>query len=97
MSGSLRARRYLVRRCWLDSSRPVGSAVQDNGSSVLTVGAAQNKSPAGGDGTTVIVDPDHANKWVGSYVDGAITRAPMAATCSLTTSARVVSDRLQSA
>ncbi len=50
----------------------VYGGLQDNGSSVLTLGAAQNKSPAGGDGTTVIVDPDHANKWVGSYVDGAM-------------------------
>ena len=47
--------------------------LQDNGTSVLSpLWAPQNKEPAGGDGTTVIVDPAHANRMVGSYVDGAM-------------------------
>ncbi len=50
----------------------VYGGLQDNGTSVLTLGAAQNKEPAGGDGTTVIVDPGNANKMVGAYVDGAM-------------------------
>lgn len=50
----------------------VYGGLQDNGTSVLTVGAAPNNEPAGGDGTTVIVDPANANKMVGSYVDGAM-------------------------
>ncbi|MDQ2894697.1 MAG: glycosyl hydrolase [Actinomycetota bacterium] len=50
----------------------VYGGLQDNGTSVLTLGAPQNNEPAGGDGTTVIVDPGNANKMVGSYVDGAM-------------------------
>lgn len=50
----------------------VYGGLQDNGTSVLPLGAPQNKEPAGGDGTTVIVDPKHANNMVGSYVDGAM-------------------------
>lgn len=50
----------------------VYGGLQDNGTSVLTLGAPTNKEPAGGDGTTVIVDPQHANNMVGSYVSGAM-------------------------
>jgi sugar lactone lactonase YvrE len=50
----------------------VWGGLQDNGTSVLQIGAPQMKEPAGGDGTTVIVDPNNANQMVGSYVDGAM-------------------------
>lgn len=48
----------------------VYGGLQDNGSSVLTLGAPKMNEAAGGDGTTVIVDPNNANQWVGAYVDG---------------------------
>jgi hypothetical protein len=43
--------------------------LQDNGTSLLYPGAAQNIAPAGGDGGGVIVDPTNAQNAVGEYVD----------------------------
>jgi hypothetical protein len=43
--------------------------LQDNGTTVLFSGAAQNITPAGGDGGGVIVNPRNAQDAVGEYVD----------------------------
>jgi hypothetical protein len=43
--------------------------LQDNGTTLLYPGAAQQITPAGGDGGGVIVDPTNAQNAVGEYVD----------------------------
>lgn len=50
----------------------VWGGLQDNGTSVIQTGQAQMVEPAGGDGFDVIVDPDHANRMLGEYADGAM-------------------------
>lgn len=62
---------YYDARAGLQSgSTLVYGGLQDNGTSVLSLGAPQNNEPAGGDGTTVIVDPANADNMVGAYVEG---------------------------
>ena len=48
----------------------VYGGLQDNGTTVLNSGVAQNAEAAGGDGFDVIVDPNHAERMVGEYTDG---------------------------
>jgi len=48
----------------------VWGGLQDNGTSVLSLGGSQMNEPAGGDGFNVLVDPQNGNRAVGEYTDG---------------------------
>jgi len=48
----------------------VWGGLQDNGTSVLSLGSSQMNEPAGGDGFMVIVDPQNGNRSVGEYTNG---------------------------
>lgn len=73
LNATLRSLQYYDARAGrLGKGVGVWGGLQDNGTSVLTPGAAQMAEPAGGDGFDVIVDPQNANKMVGEYVSGAM-------------------------
>jgi hypothetical protein len=61
---------YDARAGRLGHTVAVWGGLQDNGSSFLAHGSAQQVEPAGGDGFDVVVDPANANNVVGEYVDG---------------------------
>ncbi|HEX6351323.1 MAG TPA: hypothetical protein VF160_18260 [Candidatus Dormibacteraeota bacterium] len=60
---------YDARAGLLNGKNAFWGGMQDNGSGFLQPGAAQMIEPAGGDGFDVIVDPNNANRAVGSYTD----------------------------